>query len=447
MICSVCGKNFEISRQGIRYRTKHNVPLDICPDCQKVNSIQRSKTTRATMTDEQRRSWYEKISKARKKEYANMSEDEKKKRFGYLREEAIKYRNSMTKEQKDAERTRSSMVFSNYWASLSQEERDAKSRDLSERWNSFSDEKKRNIRNKQSAAMKRNWSEKTEEERREAAERSKQYWESLTETRRNEIKQHLTHIREEYWSSISDDERKLMNKKLSESAKKYQENMPPEKRLELNQLLSDKAKRRWANLPKEIRETWIDNARIGLQKYWDSISAEKRIEHFRKTADGMANNYIFNPTPSEVQFINELNMLEIPYKYQWNNKSISDEFYNYYSIDDNPYHVWDFNVHTRDGDILVDIDGSIHLIPVGKCKAFDNLDLGELIQYRDTKRKYQTDNLRAYVVRAYQDKINKSVIVSNLQTGECMEFHQFISLLKFWNSTGEEQQLVIGNLV
>lgn len=313
---------------------------------------------------------------------------------------------------------------------------------ISERWNSFSDEKKRDIRNKQSAAMKRNWSEKTEEERMEATERSKQYWESLGETRQNEIKQHLAHIREEYWSSISDDERKSINRKLAESSKRYQDNITPEKRLELNQLLSEKAKKRWANLPKEIREMWIDNARAGLQRYWDNISIENKIEHFRNTADGMANNCTFNPTPSEVQFMNELNLLGISYKYQWNNKLISDEFYNYYSIEDNPYHVWDFNIHTHGGDVLVDVDGSIHLIPEGSY-IVGSIDVGKTNQYRDTKRRYQTDGIRAYVVESYLDEIDKSTIVSNIQTGEHITFDQFLALLKFWDMTEDEQKNIV----
>lgn len=444
MKCTMCGSEFNLTRQAVNYRTKNNVPMDVCPACRKAEAVKRQKLTKSNMSTDRKREWYKKISDARKREYSNMSSKEKEERFGYLAAEAVKYRSNMTEEQKQAERMRASETFSKYWANLSVEERANKSTELSARWESFSDEKKRNIRMKQSASMKRNWSEKTDEERKEAAERSRKYWESLSEDKREEIRQHLTNVREEYWSNLSDEQRRDFSKKMSKQAKEYHKNMSPEKRLELNQILSDKAKERWANLPKELREMWIEHARAGLQEYWNRMSTGKKIQHFFNTADGMANNYTFHPTPSEIQFINKLTQSGIDYKHQWNNKSISDEFYNYYTMEDNPYHVWDFMIHTREKDVLVDIDGSIHLIPEGKCKAWGELDIGELIQYRDTKRKYQTDGFTAYVVRAYSDKIDSKTIVSNLQTGECMEFNQFMALLNFWSVDEDEQKSIIG---
>ena len=436
MNCSKCGNEFEMSRQARRYRIKHNIPMDICIECNKVNR----KNPRENISEERKKEWYRKISEARKKEYASMSKEDKEKRFKKLIDVGKEYRDNMTDDDKRRIAARLSLTMSAYWKNLSDEDRAIRAKQVSDRWNSLSDEEKK-ARNKHlSRIMKEKWDNLPQEEKDLYSKRSRERWESLSDEEKQRKIEILSSASREFRANLSDEEKERISKILSEKMIKHYQNITDEERDRINGILSEKAKKRWAALPKELREIWIENAQKGLQKYWDNLPFEKWLEHCLKTAEGMAKRDAAKSMPTEIHMSNDLNIINMNYQYQWNNKTISDEFYLYYNKRDNPYHVWDFKIHTLDGDILVDIDGSVHSIPMGKCRTYNHLDIGELIQYRNSKRKYQTDGLPAYAIEAYNDKIEPDTSVLNLETGERMSYTNFISLLQWMNTPEKERK-------
>lgn len=438
MKCSKCGNEFEMSRQARLYRIKHNIPMDICFGCNKLNR----RNPRENISEERKREWYRKISEARKKEYASMSKEDKEKRFKKLIDVGKEYRDNMTDDDKRRIAARLSLTMSAYWKNLSDEDRAIRAKQVSDRWNSLSDEEKKARNEHLSRIMKEKWDNLPQEEKDLYSKRSRERWESLSDEEKQRKIEILSSASREFRANLSDEEKERISKILSEKMIKHYQNITDEERDRINGILSEKAKKRWANLPKELREIWIENAQKGLQKYWDNLPFEKWLEHCLKTAEGMAKSFKYKPTVTEVNFINELNMIfysSFNYEYQWNNKTISSDFYKHYSKKDNPYHVWDFKIHTLDGDILVDIDGSMHIIPEGLYVVGD-IDVGKVNDYKDSKRKYQTDGLIAYVIEAYNDKIEPDTSVLNLETGERMSYTNFISLLQWMNAPEKERK-------
>ena len=53
-----------------------------------------------------------------------------------------------------------------------------------------------------------------------------------------------------------------------------------------------------------------------------------------------------------------------------------------------------------------------------------------MIDYRDSQRIFKIpDNLTAYIIKAYNDKIEDETIVQNVKTNECIKFKDFINTL------------------
>ena len=75
------------------------------------------------------------------------------------------------------------------------------------------------------------------------------------------------------------------------------------------------------------------------------------------------------------------------------------------------------------------MDGSIHNLKPGECIVGD-LDRAEYIKSNDRKRMYQTDELDAYIILAYDDNLKDNTRVLKLKTGEMIQYYQLIGILQ-----------------
>ena len=115
-----------------------------------------------------------------------------------------------------------------------------------------------------------------------------------------------------------------------------------------------------------------------------------------------------------------------------------------------PYHQWDISVKLFDTRVLIDIDGSIH--DPNKISHdvtyFDGrkISLSDLITFNDSQRVYQTDNLNAYVIQCYDDKLTDNTPVVKINTGEIINFKSLIGILTFESMTEREKRKMFKSL-
>jgi len=106
----------------------------------------------------------------------------------------------------------------------------------------------------------------------------------------------------------------------------------------------------------------------------------------------------------------------IQIRYQWYNSIEYPDFHKLFPINKStggkyvsPFHRWDFLIYTYKTPILVDLDGSIHNIQ-NPCLKKDT------VEFNDSKRIYQTDNLPAYIIQCYKgfiDEFTKVIDINN----------------------------------
>ena len=96
------------------------------------------------------------------------------------------------------------------------------------------------------------------------------------------------------------------------------------------------------------------------------------------------------------------------------------------------------------------IDGSIH--DPNKISHdvtyFDGrkISLSDLIAFNDSQRVYQTDNLNAYVIQCYDDKLTDNTPVVKINTGEIINFKSLIGILTFESMTEREKRKMFKSL-
>ena len=102
-----------------------------------------------------------------------------------------------------------------------------------------------------------------------------------------------------------------------------------------------------------------------------------------------------------------------------------------------PTHFWDFMISTREGRVLVDVDGSVH---------DPRHTANKITHFNDSKRPYQTDGLPAYIVQCYDDKLTDNTPVLNLKTGDVVTLRQWISIISWMNMTDAEKKAAVHSL-
>ena len=204
-----------------------------------------------------------------------------------------------------------------------------------------------------------------------------------------------------------------------------------------------------AFIPIDIRESKRKNMSVRSTSFWKNLSFEEKIIQVRKAQEGKVKSKNIKFTNTEKEFINILNLNNIEYEYQFLTDDIHPEFFNLFPNNPvngdsfvSPFHAWDFRLNLKQKQILIDIDGSIHDPFKTNYIISDNdnsrYNLKEFNHFYDTKRIYQTDNLEAYVIKAYDDKLGDNIKVMNVQYRVEMTFKDFILYLNGLNMNDKD---------
>ena len=373
-ICSRCGKSYKYNRGIEIYRINKNVPLDLCKTCLKSDA---AKKQMADMSPAEKNAVYQKISKANKKYYRQLSKDEQDKINKRL-----------------------------YDAVNNSDNRD----DIIKKRNqSISDAFHRQDPGEQNRRIKM------------LRDSFREWYDDLPS---DSPYKHGINTKC-WWQSLNDEERSKMSRKLSEAQYRYLDNLSEEERIDRGKRISNSLKEYWKNLSSEERNNLISYRTEKIREYWNTLPDEDFQKWMEKRANGY-NRYMNNLDHSENQceqvFANILKSNNIEFVTHHYNEYVPSEFfsnyfYNPFSVHHttSPYHAWDFMIKLNDDKfIYVDIDGSIHDREQANFfvrRNNMNFCIADYIEYNDSKRFYQTDGLDAYIIRAYYNHLHDDVEV------------------------------------
>ena len=224
--------------------------------------------------------------------------------------------------------------------------------------------------------------------------------------------------------------RKLRSLKLSISNKNHWKSASQEEH-EYRSYLNSKY---WANMDEEEKRIKLEPMIVGNKKRWKMMSTQDFISYEYNRAikwNSDISKHLKTETNTEEIFKNILYENNIKYILQWYNITSYPYFnklfpYNPYLNTNrvSPFHKWDFLIQLiPNHKIFIDIDGSMH--NPNKPKSF----ITSNNQYLDLQRPYQTDNNQAYIILAYNDKIDNKILVLDLKTGFKFSFNSFIDIL------------------
>jgi ribosomal protein L21E len=305
---------------------------------------------------------------------------------------------------------------------------------------SHSDEEKRNTRNK----VQSTWRSKSSEELQEYAEmcraRTTEMWSNMSQEDRSKMYQLMKDAQRKYLDSLSDEELLSLKDKMSKRTKLYWESMNKEDRDLLIQRMSEGHKNQWAKLTMEERANISRKISEAQRKHWNNMTPEE-FQRWNKSRAIAYNNYINSigilPNKNEMDLIKHLDGLN--YHYQYHSTIKHKDFDTLFPSNPitgsnlvSPYHSWDFMILCKIGDILIDIDGSIHnnesyerIHPLTGVKY----NILEYQKFNDSQRPYQTDGLDAYVIQCYDNDLNDNTPVISLSDNTSMDFKKFKEVL------------------
>ena len=381
MECEKCKKEFEVSYDTFSKRRRLGRP-HYCKEC-----------------------FREYNSNKRKEFYNNLPEEEKERR---------------RQQKKD------------HWNNLPQEVKDLYSKRTKEQLAKRTAEEWEEINAKNSAGLKRHWEKLSEEDKLkritpmlEAAWKS---WDDLSpEERSKRAKKWMENKTQEEIEEI------MLGYSLR--MKEYNNSLPYAEKVKRVKHMNDYLKA----LTKEERKEIAQKA----HEWIDKMSIEESWEYYKNNLRRMILSKEF--TTSELEFINHLKIASLGNNYipQYINEIADKNILKEFPDIRNPYHIWDFRIRTKEKDIYVDIDGSIHSIKEKQCFTTDGIDIGLQVINRDRKRPYQTDGLDAYVIKALNDKITSDTIVQNVKTGKEIKFKDFLNSLIIMNMSKAELKLAM----
>jgi len=267
-------------------------------------------------------------------------------------------------------------------------------------------------------------------------------------------------------------------KKHSESTKAGIANMSSEAKNKQSKNISSAKKKDWANLSDDEYNQRCSNISTGttigmanmsleakkqmninMMDGINKISYEEKIESWYKHCIKY-NQISINYMPTLLRQVDDIINTEGEFMRILLNNNIGNfvkEFYNLYPHPNfhelfpnnpitgakyvSPFHRWDFIIRTIKTDIFIDIDGSIHdssrdngfvTYKTGKNEILVNLK--ELKQFDDSQRKYQTDNLPAYRVICYDNKLSLNTAVVNIyDDNDIITIKDLINLIHEYN--------------
>ena len=327
---------------------------------------------------------------AEKMRIQNMSDYD---RAEYLKRKNEAIRNGW-RNQSDDMKSRISKLRSESWNNDIR--RDAHTRMLKDRWNNLTDAEKIDKINKLGIGRDQFWMNPD----------NREYYSNLARER---------------WYSQSEEDRIRILQALSDGRERFQENVTFAEKEEIARKRSESMHRYWLSLTPEQFQERINIFRERLKENFDKL-------------DIIPNN-------NESEFIKYLDGCNIPYEFVWYNKIKHPDFDKLFAVNPvrpgkyvSPYHAWDFILFLKDGNVLVDIDGSVH--------DPKNSTTG-VTMFNDSKRPYQTDGLPAYIVKCYDNNITDNTPVENITTGENMSFKSFMALILWMNMDDDEKKFVI----
>lgn len=255
----------------------------------------------------------------------------------------------------------------------------------------------------------------------------KKIWEDRPEEFKKDRINNLKIIGEKYRDSVD------FSSIISTRAKEYYKN--PENRKNL----SEKQKAHWNKLSKDERKI----AMLHLIKYWDNINDEELDKWYKSHLDGMIESDALLKGPTENIFCNDLDNIplltkKVKYKWQYRSQIKHPDFDKLFPFNKvtggkfvNPYHIWDFIIYSESGNILIDIDGSIHNTGPGivKYSNEENIEFSDLIKFNDSQRPYQTDGLEAYIIRSYNNKLEDNTEVLVLKDNSIISYKTLLSII------------------
>ncbi len=215
----------------------------------------------------------------------------------------------------------------------------------------------------------------------------------------------------------------------------------------------------WANRDPEKKDKIIEALTRGREEYHETLTLEKAQLSYLKRALSFNCARISDkelsepPNQIESEFINMLTNRGLKYIFSWYNTQIHEDFNKLFDSknpagvkNNNPYHKWDFLIKLKSGDILVDIDGSIHGPKnTGTITLWNDKKclLKEIIDYQDSQRPYQTDGLKAYVIKAHYDIISDDSEVLGLHDNSKQPLRSFLTILEWDNKSTKEQKQIV----
>ena len=353
----------------------------------------------------------------------------------------------------------------------------------------WSDEKRASVRAKQSAAQYNRWANTSEEDKQKHMEllraSSKEYYDSLTpeewEQRNERVRQALANMTPEqkqqhsercsaatsnYYANISEEEKAARYEKAAISHQAYWDNLSEEERAIRGQQVSQGI----ANMTDEEKARRSLNSSIATKEYMASLTEEEKAERAAKISEANVKRFEnmsdeecralrINQTAgrrrvlskSEVDFINELHKSNIKFEVHYYSTKVHPDFNTLFPK--NPItggtvfstKEWDFIIRTMKGDVLVDVDGSIHSEKNTHTCTRNGVTykLLDEVKFQESQRPYQTDGLNAYSIRCYDDKLSDDTQVVDVKDmSKMMSFKAFMAMLQFDNMSEKEQKEV-----
>lgn len=398
---------------------------------------------------------------------------------------AMKYkaiREAWTDEEKEAEWVRKSNATKKMWEN--DDYRELKTNQHL-RW---TDEQKEEIARRKSEKMKEIWTNRTDEEiserSRKISESVKQHYQSMSDEEKldhsERIKAGIADMSDEakrqksinsslatsnYLAGLSEEEKAERYQKARESHLSYWNELTDEERAERGKLISEGI----ANMSEEDKQRRSENSSRATREYMDSLTEEEKAELSRKAQEFWANmseeeytKYRLAQSEArknqfsriEVEFINELNKLKIQYQPRHVVTTKHEEFDKLFPV--NPItggrvfasKEWDFIITTLEGNVLVDLDGSIHSnsndMTVERNKV--SYKLIDEIRFQESLRPYQTDGLKAYIILCHTGTLkDDSPIYDVSKPKELLTLKQFLTIIQFQCMTEKEQKKLISS--
>ena len=426
--CARCGTEFTVPHYHWRNYTKAGKNF-YCKECYKINRAEISKKIWKDMDPNKRADVNKKKAETRKNNsqekkeafrtkvkqtWANKSEEEKQRHSEIRRANTQSFWDNLTPQEYEDLRQKMSDGQQNMINSMTPEEREARAARLR-------------------TASHNYWAEMSLEEYikrcQEMSDKRREDWERATSAQLSQRVNAISTGRRRYWDTVSPEERRIIGKQHHEW---------------------------WDTLNEEDRKNILDPLHDGFSEWWNGLSTEGKNFEMKRRAEGY-NEYLrrlgMNPNRNETDLINELRKHKIPFEYIHYNTSEHPDFHKLFPNNPvnksdyvSPFHPWDFILHTLDGDVLVDIDGSIHdktqcsITSDGKNGQYE---LYDYIAFKESQRPYQTDGLPAYAVLCYDDNLTENTPVINVTTNEKMSFKQFMATIEFMNMTEEERKMIL----